>query len=148
KEESMGELKNKRALVTGAAGGIGQSISELFMQLGAKVMLCDIREEEVAKVAASLDTPFVRCDVSVAADVEHSIKATVSAFGGIDVLVCNAGIEQIASLVEQTEADFDRIVAINLKSVFFGIKYGAPAIIHSGGGAIVNVASLAAQGGC
>src|SRR5438445_325399 len=83
----------------------------------------------------------VRCDVTVARDVENAVKATVDAFGGIDTVVNNAGIAVIASLVNLTEEDLDRIIAINLKGVFFGIKYGAPAIIASGGGSIVNVAS-------
>jgi NAD(P)-dependent dehydrogenase (short-subunit alcohol dehydrogenase family) len=144
----MGELQGKRALVTGAAMGIGLEIAQLFTELGAKVMLSDIQDDVVAKAADGLGQPSVRCDVTVAGDVENAVKATVDAFGGIDTVVNNAGIAVIASLVDLTEEDLDRIMAINFKGVFFGIKYGAPAIIASGGGSIVNVASIMGLGGC
>jgi NAD(P)-dependent dehydrogenase (short-subunit alcohol dehydrogenase family) len=141
------ELQGKRTLVTGAASGIGRQIAELFVEEGAKVLLQDINAG-VKEIADSLGCPSTTGDVSKASDVQGAIAATQKAFGGIDVLVSNAGIEQVVSLVEHEESDFDRIFDVNVKSVWFGIKYGAPAIIASGGGNIVNMASVAGIGGC
>lgn len=142
----MAELEGKRALVTGAATGIGREIAAVFVELGAQVMLSDIQEEAVGKAAAELGAAAVRCDVTVSADVERAVQATVEAFGGIDIVVNNPGIAVVSTLVDLTEEDLDRILAVNLKGVFFGIKHGAPAIIGSGGGAIVNIASVAGLG--
>jgi NAD(P)-dependent dehydrogenase (short-subunit alcohol dehydrogenase family) len=143
----MAELQGKRALVTGAARGFGRAISEVFLREGAQVMLCDVQDDQVSKTAEELGASSVRCDVSVASDVQAAIQATVDAFGGIDVVVNNAGIVHNYSLLDETEEDFDRIIAVNQKGVFFGIKYGAPAIIASGGGAIINMSSVAGLGG-
>ncbi len=143
----MADLQGKRALVTGAARGFGRAISEVFLREGAQVMLCDVQDDQVSKTADELGASSVRCDVSAASDVQAAIQATVDAFGGIDVVVNNAGIVHNYSLLDETEEDFDRIVAVNQKGVFFGIKYGAPAIIASGGGAIINMASVAGLGG-
>ena len=143
----MAELQGKRALVTGAARGFGRAISEVLLREGAQVMLCDVQDDQVSKTADELGAASVRCDVSVASDVQAAIQATVDAFGGIDVVVNNAGIVHNYSLLDETEEDFDRIIAVNQKGVFFGIKYGAPAIIASGGGAIVNMSSVAGLGG-
>jgi NAD(P)-dependent dehydrogenase (short-subunit alcohol dehydrogenase family) len=143
----MGELQGKRTLVTGAAAGIGREIAQVFTEQGAQVMLSDVAEDRLAKAAADLGSPSVRCDVSRSSDVQAAIAATVEAFGGIDVVVNNAGIETVSTLLDLTEEELDRILAVNLKGVFFGIKYGAPAIIASGGGSIVNMASVAGLGG-
>jgi NAD(P)-dependent dehydrogenase (short-subunit alcohol dehydrogenase family) len=143
----MAELQGKRALVTGAARGFGRAISEVLLREGAQVMLCDVQDDQVSKTAEELGASSVRCDVSVASDVQAAIQATVDAFGGIDVVVNNAGIVHNYSLLDETEEDFDRIIAVNQKGVFFGIKYGAPAIIASGGGAIINMSSVAGLGG-
>jgi NAD(P)-dependent dehydrogenase (short-subunit alcohol dehydrogenase family) len=110
-------------------------------------MLCDVQDDQVSKTAEELGASSVRCDVSVASDVQAAIQATVDAFGGIDVVVNNAGIVHNYSLLDETEEDFDRIIAVNQKGVFFGIKYGAAAIIASGGGAIINMSSVAGLGG-
>jgi len=144
----MAELAGKRTLVTGAASGIGQQIAQLFVEEGAKVMLQDINEAGVREVAAKLGCPSIGGDVSVGGDVKRAIDATTQAFGGLDILVSNAGIEQVHPLTEHEEKDFDRIFDVNVKSVWFGIKHGAPAIIASGGGNIVNMASVAGLGGC
>jgi NAD(P)-dependent dehydrogenase (short-subunit alcohol dehydrogenase family) len=143
----MADLSGKRALVTGAASGLGKAIAAAFVASGARVMLSDIDEDGVGKVAADLGAGSIRCDVADPAEVERAVHATVEVFGGVDVVVNNAGIEVIARLAEMDEADFDRIVAVNLKGVWLGIKYGAPAIAASGGGAIVNMSSVAGLGG-
>src|ERR1700704_6671971 len=143
----MAELQGKRTLVTGAAGGIGRAIAELFVEEGAQVMLQDI-SAGVKEVADSLGSPSITGDVSKGEDVKRAIDATAKAFGGIDVLVSNAGIEQVVSLLDHEEKDFDQILQVNIKSAWFGIKYGAPAIIASGGGNIVNMSSAAGLNGC
>jgi NAD(P)-dependent dehydrogenase (short-subunit alcohol dehydrogenase family) len=144
----MADLVEKRVLVTGAASGIGREIAEVFTEHGARVMLADIDDEGAAKAAAQLDgAQHVTADVSQSKDVQRAIDATVKAFGGLDVLVNNAGIEQLAALTEHDEDDFDKIVSINFRGVFLGIKYGAPVIAAGGGGAIVNMASVAGLGG-
>lgn len=143
----MADLTGKRALVTGAASGIGRAIATVLVESGARVMLTDVDEDNLGKVAAELGAASRRCDVQSADDVAAAVSATTDAFGGLDVLCNNAGIEQFCSLVDQTEPDFDRIVAINVKGVWLGMKYGAPAIAASGGGAIVNSASVAGLGG-
>jgi NAD(P)-dependent dehydrogenase (short-subunit alcohol dehydrogenase family) len=144
----MADLSGKRALVTGAASGIGQAIAAALIESGAQVMLSDIDEEAVGKAAAELGARSLRCDVTVADDVERTVQATTEVLGGLDVLCNNAGIEQTYRFVDHPEAEFDRIVAVNLKGVWLGIKYGGPAIAGSGGGAIVNTASVAGLVGC
>jgi NAD(P)-dependent dehydrogenase (short-subunit alcohol dehydrogenase family) len=143
----MAELQGKRALVTGGARGLGRAIGEVMKAQGAQVMLCDVQDDLVAKTAEELGVSSVRCDVSKSSDVQAAIQATVDAFGGIDILVNNAGVVENFSLLDHSEEGFDRLVAINQKGVFLGIKYGAPAIIASGGGAIVNISSVAGLGG-
>lgn len=90
----MTELKGKRTLVTGAAQGLGRAIAELLVARGARVMLADIDEQGAARAAAALGDAArsVRCDVTSSADVQAAVQATVDAFGGLDVLVNNAGI--------------------------------------------------------
>ncbi|HEV7466479.1 MAG TPA: SDR family oxidoreductase [Candidatus Dormibacteraeota bacterium] len=143
----MAELQGKRTLVTGAASGIGRQIAELFVEEGAQVMLQDLNAS-VKELADGLGCPSITGDVSNGEDVRRAIDAATSAFGGLDVLVSNAGIEQVVSLLDHEEKDFDRILEVNVKSVWFGIKYGAPAIIASGGGNIVNMSSAAGLNGC
>jgi NAD(P)-dependent dehydrogenase (short-subunit alcohol dehydrogenase family) len=144
----LADLQDRRALVTGAASGIGLAIATLFAERGARVMLSDIDAEGAAKAAAALPgAASIGCDVTDAAAVEAAVAATVEAFGGLDIVVNNAGIEIVKPLVEHTGEDLDRIFAVNVKGVFHGIKYGTPALAEAGGGVIVNIASVAALGG-
>jgi NAD(P)-dependent dehydrogenase (short-subunit alcohol dehydrogenase family) len=139
----MPDLTGKRALVTGAAGGIGRAIAEVFLGSGARVMLTDVDEEAVGKTAAEVGAPYLRCDVRVSDDVARAVESTAATFGGLDVLCNNAGIEQFYPLVDQPEDAFDQILAVNVKGVWLGIKHGAPVIAAGGGGVIVNTASVA-----
>jgi NAD(P)-dependent dehydrogenase (short-subunit alcohol dehydrogenase family) len=140
--ENTPELQGRRALVTGAASGIGASIAEVFVERGAQVMLCDI-DESVAKVAADLGAESVVCDVTRESDVRAAVTATVEAFGGLEILVNNAGIEgNWSKLAEATGDDVDEVFAVNVKGVLYGIK--AAAAVMPRGGSIVNIASLAA----
>ena len=144
----MAELEGKRALVTGGAQGLGQAIATLFVERGAKVMISDI-DEAAAKVTADElgeSVRAVRCDVTQESEHEAAVQATVDAFGGLDIMVNNAGIEVVKPLFHHTEADFDSIYNINVKGVWLGMK-AALAALPQPGGVIVNMASLAGLGG-
>ncbi|HEU0202190.1 MAG TPA: SDR family oxidoreductase [Burkholderiaceae bacterium] len=145
----MVDLKGRRALVTGAAQGLGRAIAELFVARGARVMLADIDGDGAARVAAALgdSARAIRCDVTSSEDVSRAVRATGDAFGGMDTLVNNAGIEIVKPLFDQTEAEFTRLLDINVKGVFLGMKHSIAALAASGRGAIVNMSSLAGIGG-
>jgi NAD(P)-dependent dehydrogenase (short-subunit alcohol dehydrogenase family) len=145
---AMAELEGKRALVTGGAQGLGKAIAALFVERGAKVMIADI-DEAGAKVTADELGESVRavaCDVTVFSDLEAAVQATVDAFGGLDIMVNNAGIEVVKPLFHHTEEDFDKIMAINVKGTWLGMK-AAMAALPQPGGVIVNMSSLAGLGG-
>jgi NAD(P)-dependent dehydrogenase (short-subunit alcohol dehydrogenase family) len=145
----MAELEGKRALITGAATGLGRAIAELFVERGASVYLTDINEEGVAETAKELGAVgSSRCDVASAADQEAQFAAAQEAFdGGFNLVVNNAGIEIASILVEQSEEDFDRVMDINVKGVWLGMKHATPHLIGNGGGTIVNMSSVAGVGG-
>ncbi|MPY78518.1 MAG: glucose 1-dehydrogenase [Actinophytocola sp.] len=145
----LSDLNNKRALITGAAQGIGRSIAELFVQRGARVVLADIDEEQVKKTAADLGTAAVpvSCDVTDGEQVASAVATAVSEWGGLDIAVNNAGIEIAKPLVETPDDEYDQLMAINIKGVFLGVKHQTPALAASGGGAIINMASVAGLGG-
>ena len=142
------ELDGKRTLITGAARGIGLAIAELFAQRGARVAIADIDGAAAEQAAAQVggDAIALRCDVTSAADVRQSIAATVEAFGGLDVVVNNAGIEITAPVPETDDDDFDRLLATNVKGVFYGIKYAVPELAKTRG-TIINMASAAGVAG-
>ncbi|MBS0448396.1 MAG: SDR family oxidoreductase [Proteobacteria bacterium] len=145
----MTDLHGRRALVTGAAQGLGRAIATLFIARGAQVMLADIDEAGAAQAADSLgpNARSVHCNVTSGADFTRAVDATVAAFGGMDTLVNNAGIEVVKPLFEQSEEEFERLMAINVKGVFLGMKHSLQALVASGRGAIVNMSSLAGVGG-
>jgi glucose 1-dehydrogenase len=141
-------LVDKVALVTGAARGIGRACAERFASEGARVVLADVGEEAGRAAAAAMakagqEALFVRCDVSRKADVEAAVAAAVQAFGRLDVLVANAGIVHAAEFLDLAEADFDRVLAVNLKGVFLAGQAAARQMVkQGGGGAIVNMSSV------
>jgi NAD(P)-dependent dehydrogenase (short-subunit alcohol dehydrogenase family) len=145
----LSDLKDKRALVTGAAQGLGRAVAELFVERGARVVLTDIDGDLLEKAVADLGDAAhaVVCDVTKEDQVAASVQAAVDVLGGLDIAVNNAGIEIAKPLVEQTEEEFDRLMAINVKGVFFGIKHQTPALVAAGGGVIVNMSSVAGLGG-
>ncbi|MFJ8950361.1 SDR family NAD(P)-dependent oxidoreductase [Streptomyces sp. NPDC102381] len=144
---AAGSLAGKVAVVTGAGSGIGRATALLFAEHGAKVVCADRSGEQtaVAKEIGDEAALAVHADVSVAADVERMIGAAEERFGRLDVLFNNAGFGGPRKpLVEQDEATFDDVIAVNLKGVFLGMKYGIAAMLRTGGGSVVNTASSAA----
>ena len=140
----MGRLDGKTAIVTGGAQGIGFEGAKLFAQEGAKVFIADINAEKGERAASEIGATFVKCDVSKAADVENAVKAA----GTVDVLYNNAGIfwtGHDGRITDIAEDDWDRVIAINLKSVYLFSKYSIPTMIKAGGGSIINTGSSAAQ---
>jgi NAD(P)-dependent dehydrogenase (short-subunit alcohol dehydrogenase family) len=144
----MGRLDGKVALITGAAGGMGLEAAKLFASEGARVVLSDVAEEAGEKAAAEIgdDAAFVRADVSRSADAEAMVRFAVDTFGGLHVLYNNAGVmlADDGGAVETDEEVWDRTIGINLRGVWLGCKHGIPAMLESGGGSIINVASFVA----
>jgi len=141
----MTRLKNKTAIITGAARGIGLACAKRFIAEGAKVVLADIDEREGASVAKTLGsaTHFIRCDVGNAKEVAALIAGTEKTFGSIDILVNNAGIVHGADFLEVSEADFERVLRVNLKGAFLVAQAVAKAMVaRKKSGAIVNMASI------
>ncbi len=138
-------LLGKVAVITGAGSGIGQAIAERFHAAGACVVLGDISGQQ-AEVAARLGerAHAVQADVRSAADIQALLAAAQQRFGGLDVLCNNAGIDgEMHLLADIPEDNYERIVDINLRGVFLGMKYGIPLLRARGGGSIINVASVA-----
>lgn len=137
-------------IVTGAAQGCGQAIAEHLAAQGARLVLCDVNEEGGRSVTKGIadaggTAQFLRADVSVEADVEALVAEAVSAYGRLDGAVNNAGVEQIAYLVEGSLADFRTVLATNLEGVFLCVKHQALAMRRNpggGGGSIVNMSSV------
>ena len=143
-------LAGKVALITGAASGIGRATALLFAREGAKVVAADrtpdANAETVRMIEAEGGTAFaVEVDVTNAAQVEAAVEAAVNRYGQLDVLFNNAGTgEETTSIMDLSEEEWDRVMAVNVKGVFLGIKYGAAAMIKGGrGGSIINTASVA-----
>jgi len=144
-------LRNKVALITGAGSGIGRESALLFAAEGANVVAVDVNEkaaqDTVADVARAGGTATaVRADVSKAADCENMVRVAEKTYGALHVLFNNAGIMDSRDDTAETtdEAVWDLTMAVNLKSVFLGCKYGIPALKRAGGGSVINTASVVA----
>lgn len=142
----MNELEGKVALVTGAASGIGKATALLFAHRGAAVSLADLDRGKTEEVARSITRAGGRalslpCDVSRSEDCRRAVRSTVAELGGLDVLVNCAGIIRRATVLETTEGDWDRVMAVNVKSVFLMAQQCIPVMARAGGGVIVNIAS-------
>jgi NAD(P)-dependent dehydrogenase (short-subunit alcohol dehydrogenase family) len=147
----MGRLDGKVALITGAASGMGRAAAELFAQEGAAVVVVDVAEDRAREVAdrivgAGGRAIPVAADVARATDCEAMVAAAMSQFGGLHVLYNNAGIfpADDGGVLDTPEATWERVMEVNLKGVWLGCKAGVPAMLESGGGSIVNVASFVA----
>src|SRR3712207_505724 len=142
----MERLEGKRAIVTGACAGIGEAIANKLSGEVAHVALADLDEQAAKREASEIGgkTLARRTAVTRAAEVEALVQGVVEEWGGLDVMVNNAGIGGAATAPETSEELWDRLMAVNLKGPFFGIKYAVPAMRNSGGGSIVNISSIAA----
>ncbi len=149
----MTKLAEKVALITGAGGGIGRATCLLLAREGAKVVAADLDEAAAAETARLLreargEAEAIQGDVTKEADVQHFVDFTVERYGRLDVLFNNAGMTIPGSVTELTEAQWDTVLDINAKGVFFGCKYGIPAMLKTaGGGSIINTGSGAGHVG-
>jgi NAD(P)-dependent dehydrogenase (short-subunit alcohol dehydrogenase family) len=144
----MPKLDGSVAIVTGASSGIGRATAQMYARAGASVMVSDVDEdggeETVRQIeAAGYSADFVRADVSNPEDCERLVARTVERFGQLDIACNNAGIGgQSAPTGEHDVAAWQRVIAINLSGAFYCMRYQIPAMLESGGGAIVNMASI------
>lgn len=140
------KLANKTALVTGASQGIGLACAQRLVREGARVMLADVRPEGAAAATALGDAARFFCaDVSQKSDVDALFAATIEAFGRIDILVNNAGVTHAADFLDLTEEDFDRVLRINLKSMFLCSQAAARDMVKRNSGCIINMSSVNAE---
>ncbi|HEX7039006.1 MAG TPA: glucose 1-dehydrogenase [Trueperaceae bacterium] len=144
----MARLEGKVALVTGGASGIGRAVVEAYAREGAKVAVVDLTEESGRETVASVtaaggEAVFVRADVSRPEDNERMVRETVERFGALHVACNNAGIGgEVNPVADYSVEGWQKIIAVNLSSVFYAMKHEIPAMLAAGGGAIVNMASI------
>jgi len=145
----MNRLKNKVAIVTGAADGIGLAISTIFSREGAIVIMCDINHEKCKQEAQKLNTKTAKvrsyaCDVGKTEDINTVVQNTLNEFERIDVLVNNAAVAISGDIREMSEEDWDTVMNVNLKSVFRGIKLVLPQMIAQKSGSVITLSSVQA----
>jgi NAD(P)-dependent dehydrogenase (short-subunit alcohol dehydrogenase family) len=143
----MGRLENKVAWISGANSGIGEAAARLFAREGAKVALIGRRMALSRRIAAEVEAEggealAIACDVSSERAVRDSIRRTVRRFGGLDILVNNAGMVDIKPLHQYSSRQWDKVMNVNVKSMFFAVKYSIPHLRRSGRGCIVNIGSI------
>ncbi|MEM7652962.1 MAG: glucose 1-dehydrogenase [Pseudomonadota bacterium] len=148
---SRGRLAGQVALVTGAGSGFGAEIARVFAREGAKVVVNDLRSDAADTVTAEINTSYGQgtsrshaCDVSTAAGAESMVKATLNAFGRLDIMVNNAGYtHRNKSMMDVGEEEYDRIFAVNVKAVYLSTQAIVPIMKEQGGGCIITTASTA-----
>lgn len=142
----MNSLTGRRALITGGASGIGKATAMLFAREGAAISVVDLDEDGGWKVARAVQEEggravFVAADVTLDSDCRRAVQQTVGELGGLDILFNNAGIIRRATVEELTEAEWDQVMAVNVKSIFLMSRYSVPVMANAGGGVIINTAS-------
>jgi NAD(P)-dependent dehydrogenase (short-subunit alcohol dehydrogenase family) len=141
-----GQLQGMTVLITGGAGGIGRATARLFAREGAAVGIVDLNQEAGQEVAREITSAggrgfFERADVTRSGDCRRAVERTVREFGGVHILFNNAGIIRRASVIEISEADWDAVMAVNVKSIFLMAREVIPHMARAGGGSIINTAS-------
>src|ERR1700753_2180565 len=143
-------LADKVAIVTGAGSGMGVTIAETFAREGARVAVLDINADAAKDVARRIGNTALAlgCDVAKSAEVDAAIRATLAAFDRVDILVNNAGVAHVKQPVaEISEAEFDRVFAVNVKGLFLFSQAMVPVFRRQGGGVMINIGSTAGAGG-
>ena len=140
-------LRGKVAMITGAARGMGEAEAQIFAREGAKVVIADLMEQEGQQAVAAIakdggEATFMRLDVTDEDEWKEVVASTVARFGKLDILVNNAGISGTFDPDTLSTSAWDRLMAINAKGVFLGMKYAIAAMRQSGGGSIVNISSI------
>jgi len=149
----MANFDGKTAIVTGSSGGIGEAAAKRFAEEGASVVVADVKVEAGEATVADIEdaggeATFVETDVSDPADVTEMVDAAVDEYGGLDFAFNNAGIEgESEATGDQSVDNFERVIGVNLKGVFLGMREEIPVMLEDGGGAIVNTSSIAGQVG-
>lgn len=143
----MGRLENKVAVITGGGGGIGKAAGKLFAAEGANVLLVDRDERSLAAAVAEIGSNRVQSFTADVTDVNSTqgyIQAAVEKFGGIDILLANAGVEgKVLPLTDYDVETFDKVIAVNVRGVWLGLKYCFPEMKKRGGGSIIITSSIA-----
>jgi NAD(P)-dependent dehydrogenase (short-subunit alcohol dehydrogenase family) len=152
-DHELGRYAGKVAFVTGASSGIGRATALAFARDGASVVIADISEDGARETARLIEATggkalAVRCDVSRSGDVKAALDALIKAYGRLDFAFNNAGVEQeLTPTAEIDDADWDRLIGINLRGVFLCMKHEIPLMLNVGGGVIVNTSSGAGVAG-
>jgi NAD(P)-dependent dehydrogenase (short-subunit alcohol dehydrogenase family) len=143
----MARLTGKVAIITGGSGGIGRAAARLFVQEGARVLLVDLEEaplKEAVAAAGPESASYVAADTTDPEQVQRYVQAAVERYGGVDILLANAGIEgRVLPIPEYPLDVFDRVLAVNVRGVWLGLKYAIPAMQQRGGGSIIITSSTA-----
>jgi len=132
------KLENKIAIVTGSGAGIGLAIAKRFIKEGAKVVFSDINEIDVSQYGDK--AMFIKCDVSKSNEVDELVNACLEKFGGLDIMVNNAGIGTSADITNLTDEEWQKVISINLSGVFYGVR--AASRVMKEGGSIINMSSI------
>ncbi|KMZ63468.1 Short-chain dehydrogenase reductase 1 [Zostera marina] len=149
-----GRLEGKVALITGGASGIGESIARLFIKEGSKICIIDTEDSSIGKtlcadLGGDAHAQYIHGDVTIERDVQQAVDLTVAKFGGLDVMVNNAGISgpNITDIREYNMTDFNKVFDVNVNGVFLGIKHAARIMIPRRKGSIISIASVASKVG-
>ena len=143
----MKRLEDKVAIITGATGGIGRAAVELFIKEGANVVMVDLNEDALIEVSNKINSnklSYFQGDVSILADNKRAVELAIERHGGLDVFIANAGVAgDVQPITEYDEETFDKVMAVNAKGPFLGLKAAIPHMIERGGGSFVVTSSVA-----